>query len=34
MKEGEIVEQGQHAELYALGGYYTKLCDMQGNFEE
>ncbi|MDR0332059.1 MAG: ABC transporter ATP-binding protein/permease [Dysgonamonadaceae bacterium] len=34
MKEGKIVESGQHAELYAQKGYYTKLCDMQGNFEE
>jgi ATP-binding cassette subfamily B protein/subfamily B ATP-binding cassette protein MsbA len=33
MKEGVIVESGQHVELYALGGYYTKLCDMQGTFE-
>jgi ATP-binding cassette subfamily B protein/subfamily B ATP-binding cassette protein MsbA len=32
MKEGKIVEWGQHAELYALKGYYTKLCDMQGDF--
>jgi ATP-binding cassette subfamily B protein/subfamily B ATP-binding cassette protein MsbA len=32
MKEGKIVESGQHAELYALKGYYTKLCDMQGDF--
>ncbi|MDD4010317.1 MAG: ABC transporter ATP-binding protein [Fermentimonas sp.] len=31
MKEGEIVEQGKHASLYELGGYYTKLCDMQGD---
>ena len=30
MREGVIVESGQHTELYALGGYYTKLCDMQG----
>ncbi len=34
MKEGEIVESGQHASLYALGGYYTKLCDMQGDLVE
>ena len=32
MREGVIVESGQHAELYALGGYYTKLCNMQDNF--
>jgi len=31
LNEGEIVESGQHADLYALGGYYTKLCDMQGD---
>ena len=29
MHEGEIVESGTHEELYALGGYYTKLVDMQ-----
>ena len=29
MHEGRIVEQGTHDELYALGGYYTKLVDMQ-----
>lgn len=29
MHEGEIVESGSHDELYALGGYYTKLVDMQ-----
>ena len=29
MHEGEIVESGTHDELYALGGYYTKLVDMQ-----
>ena len=27
--EGQIVERGKHDELYALGGYYTKLVDMQ-----
>ena len=27
--EGRIVERGKHEELYALGGYYTKLVDMQ-----
>jgi len=27
--EGRIVERGTHDELYALGGYYTKLVDMQ-----
>ena len=31
MKEGEIVEQGKHSSLYELGGYYKKLCDMQGD---
>ena len=31
MKDGEIVESGQHASLYAQKGYYTKLCDMQGD---
>ena len=29
LKEGQIVESGQHASLYAQGGYYTKLCDAQ-----
>ncbi|MCE5205493.1 MAG: ABC transporter ATP-binding protein/permease [Porphyromonadaceae bacterium] len=33
MREGQIVEWGQHASLYAQGGYYTKLCDMQGNLQ-
>ena len=27
--EGRIVERGTHDELYALGGFYTKLVDMQ-----
>jgi ABC-type multidrug transport system fused ATPase/permease subunit len=27
--EGRIVERGTHDELYALGGHYTKLVDMQ-----
>jgi len=31
LHEGRIVEQGTHDELYALGGYYTKLVDMQNN---
>ena len=29
MHEGQIVERGTHDELYALGGYYTKLVEMQ-----
>jgi len=29
LHEGKIVERGTHDELYALGGYYTKLVDMQ-----
>ena len=29
LHEGRIVERGKHNELYALGGYYTKLVDMQ-----
>ena len=33
MMGGQIVEWGQHASLYAQGGYYTKLCDMQGNLQ-
>ena len=31
LKDGEIVESGKHDTLYAQNGYYTKLCDMQGN---
>lgn len=27
--EGRIVERGTHEELYKIGGYYTKLVDMQ-----
>ena len=29
MDEGRIVERGTHDELYAKGGVYRKLCDMQ-----
>ena len=29
LHEGQIVERGTHNELYALGGHYTKLVDMQ-----
>lgn len=29
LHEGRIVEQGRHDDLYALGGYYTRLVDMQ-----
>lgn len=29
LHEGQIVERGTHDDLYALGGYYTKLVDMQ-----
>ena len=29
MREGEIVERGTHDDLYAAGGTYRKLCDMQ-----
>ncbi len=34
MDNGRIVESGKHASLYALGGYYKKLCDMQGDLSE
>jgi ATP-binding cassette subfamily B protein/subfamily B ATP-binding cassette protein MsbA len=34
LKEGQIVESGQHASLYAQGGYYTKLCDAQSDLSE
>ena len=29
MDHGEIVERGTHDELYAKGGAYRNLCDMQ-----
>ena len=29
LHEGRIVERGTHEQLYALGGYYTKLVEMQ-----
>ena len=29
MQQGRIIERGTHAELYAAGGQYRKLCDMQ-----
>ncbi len=29
LHEGRIVERGTHEQLYKLGGYYTKLVDMQ-----
>jgi len=29
MQDGEIVERGTHAELYAADGVYRRLCDMQ-----
>ncbi|MGI6074512.1 MAG: ABC transporter ATP-binding protein [Fermentimonas sp.] len=34
LKDGEVVESGQHQELYAKNGNYRKLCDMQGNIRE
>jgi ATP-binding cassette subfamily B protein len=29
MDEGHLVEQGPHAALWAAGGLYRKLCDLQ-----
>jgi subfamily B ATP-binding cassette protein MsbA len=29
LSKGEIIERGKHAELFAQGGFYKKLCDMQ-----
>jgi subfamily B ATP-binding cassette protein MsbA len=29
MQQGRIIERGTHTELYAVGGQYRKLCDMQ-----
>ncbi|MCC7503292.1 MAG: ABC transporter ATP-binding protein [Flavobacteriales bacterium] len=29
IQQGEIIERGTHAELFAMGGQYRKLCDMQ-----
>jgi ABC-type multidrug transport system fused ATPase/permease subunit len=29
MDHGKIIERGSHSELYALGGAYRNLCDMQ-----
>ena len=34
MDKGKIVEQGRHAELLALNGYYTRLYEMQFKSEE
>lgn len=34
LKNGEIVESGHHNSLYAAGGYYTKLCNLQGEFSK
>ncbi|KAF5070879.1 Lipid A export ATP-binding/permease protein MsbA [anaerobic digester metagenome] len=31
LKEGQIIESGRHNSLYELNGYYTKLCNMQGD---
>lgn len=29
LRDGKIIEQGTHAELYSLGGFYRQLCDAQ-----
>ena len=31
LREGQIIESGNHNSLYELNGYYTKLCNMQGD---
>nr|WP_286855712.1 ABC transporter ATP-binding protein [Proteiniphilum sp. UBA4988] len=31
LKEGQIIESGGHNSLYELNGYYTKLCNIQGD---
>lgn len=31
LKEGQIIESGRHNSLHELNGYYTKLCNMQGD---
>ncbi len=31
LKEGQIIESGKHADLYAQNGVYTNLCDMQNS---
>lgn len=33
MKDGEVIESGKHNALYAQGGYYTQLCNMQGSLQ-
>ncbi len=34
MEKGQVVEEGKHEELLTLGGYYTKLYEMQFKAEE
>ncbi|MGB0178046.1 MAG: ABC transporter ATP-binding protein, partial [Owenweeksia sp.] len=34
MEKGRVVEEGNHTELLALGGYYTRLYEMQFKAEE
>ncbi|MDR2816730.1 MAG: ABC transporter ATP-binding protein/permease [Proteiniphilum sp.] len=34
MKDGRIMESGQHSTLYAQGGYYASLCDTQRDLSE
>lgn len=31
LKDGVVVESGNHDSLYSLNGYYAKLCNMQGD---
>ena len=34
LKEGKVIEQGQHEELYRQQGYYQKLFQQQSDLEQ